>query len=385
MPRLVRRKPLLQRLSAVLNPMDFLLWLSEELETRDWDSENVGTQLGLGLNFVFLLARANSRSASPTDDVFGGEDKSLWLSIVVNSIVWSLAIFSVTNGVYTMMRTRKYRMFGANIDVQPGTPSARRVQVQGSPSSASPLRLLASMITPDTPESRAHPDKNRDVWELSVWDPLPISLRLFCLFGPAHVLVYIMFLPLPSLDPRPSVTVFNTLVIQVILSAQLLLFFSKFTQQAKDNSIIQKEVMREYDTKFVHPLMHPVVRDVGVQASTDAESTTEDLVQTGTPTTLIRRSFKTHKNPHIDEEESTPSQASFSKPNLFTPSGRRSDSFSPMPSIRSSGLRNSMPTPGRLPASVSTNNLGMPFSSALSGVSTHEPTVTTHVPRNGSV
>ncbi|ATY63930.1 hypothetical protein A9K55_004467 [Cordyceps militaris] len=372
MPRLVRRKPLLQRLSALLNPMDSLLWLSEELETRDWDSKNAGTQLGLGLNFVFLLARANSGSAQPTDDVFSGDDKSLWLSLVINSIVWGLGIFAVTNGVYTLTRARKYRMFEANIDVQPATPSAHRVRVQGSPISSSPLGFLASMITPDTPESRAHPDKRRDVWELSVWDPLPISLRLFCLFGPAHVLVYAMFLPLASLDPRPSMTVFNTLVIQGLLSAQLLLFFSKFTQQGKDNSIIQKEVMHEYDTKFVHPLMHPVVRDVGVQASADARSSTEDLVQTGTPTTLIRRSFKTHKNPHIDEEEPAPSRPRTLKPNLFTPSGRRSDSFSPMPSIRSSGLRSSMPAPVRLPASVSTSNLNMPFPSVFPGASTHD-------------
>lgn len=44
----------------MLNPMDFLLWLSEEMETRDWDSNLVGTQIGLSFNFVFLLARANS-------------------------------------------------------------------------------------------------------------------------------------------------------------------------------------------------------------------------------------------------------------------------------------------------------------------------------------
>lgn len=258
-------------------------------------------------------------------------------------------------------------MFEANIDVQPGTPSARRVQVSGSPATASPLRYIANMITPETAESRAHPDKSRDVWELSVWDPLPISLRLFCLFGPAHVLVYIMFLPLAALDPRPSITVFNTLVIQIILSAQLLLFFTKFTQQGKDNSIIQKEVMHEYDTKFVHPLMHPIVRDVGVQASAETGTSTDDLIQTGTPTTLIRRSFKTHKNPHIDEEEEpTPSRPSAIRPNLFTPSGRRSESFSPMPSVRSSGLRQSMPTPGRLPASASTNNLNLPFASTSS-------------------
>ncbi len=106
MPRLVRRKPLLERLSALLNPMDFLLWLSEELETRDWDSENAGTQLGLALNFVFLLARANSGSAPPADDVFGGEDKSLWLSLMVRLTVssklsyMSMLIFSPIGQFY---------------------------------------------------------------------------------------------------------------------------------------------------------------------------------------------------------------------------------------------------------------------------------------------
>ncbi|KAI5301073.1 hypothetical protein KEM56_001994 [Ascosphaera pollenicola] len=37
MPRLVRRQPFLERLKSYLNPLDFLLWLSEELDTRDWE------------------------------------------------------------------------------------------------------------------------------------------------------------------------------------------------------------------------------------------------------------------------------------------------------------------------------------------------------------
>lgn len=84
MPRLVRRKPLLQRVSAFLNPMDTLLWLFEELETRDWDSKQLGTQLGLGFNILFLLGRANYGSTSADDDVFGDDDKgSSWISLVV--------------------------------------------------------------------------------------------------------------------------------------------------------------------------------------------------------------------------------------------------------------------------------------------------------------
>lgn len=82
MPRLVRRTPLLERIKSMLNPMDFLLWLSEELETRDWDSTTAGTQLGLVMNFVFLIARANSASSS-SDDVFSDDAGTGWLAFFV--------------------------------------------------------------------------------------------------------------------------------------------------------------------------------------------------------------------------------------------------------------------------------------------------------------
>ncbi len=251
-------------------------------------------------------------------------------------------------------------MFEANIDVQPATPSARRVHVQGSPATSSPLRFISNMITPDTPESREHPDKKRDVWELAVWDPVPISLRLFCLFSPGHILVYLIFLPLAPLDPRPSVTIFNTILIQLLLSGQLLLFHAKFSQQSKDSAIIQKEVMHEYDAKFVHPMMHPIVRDAGTQISEDTDVDGGDLVQVGTPTTLIRRSFKTHANPHAGQDEMLASDTNVISSRIFTPPARRSELFTPSASTRSSGFRNSLPA-GQLPMSASANTI--PFSS----------------------
>lgn len=86
MPRIVRRTPLSERLKAMLNPMDFLLWLSEEIETREWDSKLVGTQIGLAMNFVFLLARANSGGKTTVDDVFGDDDAhSTFLAFFVSS------------------------------------------------------------------------------------------------------------------------------------------------------------------------------------------------------------------------------------------------------------------------------------------------------------
>lgn len=82
MPRLVRRKPFLQRVKDYLNPGDFLLWLSEEIETRDWDSKSVGTPLALGLHFVLVIARANVGGG--VDDVFEeGSSSTGWLSYVV--------------------------------------------------------------------------------------------------------------------------------------------------------------------------------------------------------------------------------------------------------------------------------------------------------------
>lgn len=74
----------MERVQAMLNPMDFLLWLSEEIETHDWDSKNVGTQVGLVMNFAFLLARANSGGTRVADPVFDdGSSASGWLAYLV--------------------------------------------------------------------------------------------------------------------------------------------------------------------------------------------------------------------------------------------------------------------------------------------------------------
>ncbi|KAH7328014.1 hypothetical protein B0I35DRAFT_403455 [Stachybotrys elegans] len=349
MPRLVRRRPLLERLQTMLSPGDFSLWLSEEIETRELDSKKVGTYLGLGLNFTLLVARANSGASAPEDDVFSDEAGSSWLSLFIYPIVWSLVCISLLNALYAFTRTRSYRLFEANVDVRPSTPSARRVKVQSTPtSSASPMRFLADLMTPDSAESRAHPDKSRDVWEISVWDPLPVSLQLVCLFSPGHVLAYLLFLPLAPLDPRPSVTVFCTLVMQGVLTGQLLVLASQFTQQAKDNAIIQKEVMHEYDTKFVHPRLHPVVRDVGTQVTEDQVGRTRDIVQTFTPTTQLRRGFETHPNPnyidHVDPDHLSNSHLShLRRTPAASPTAQYSEASRLGLTERKSGMRQSLP------------------------------------------
>lgn len=90
MPRLVRRQPLAERIKAYLNPLDFLLWVSEEIESSDWDQleKDWALPLGVGLNFIFLIARANSgrRISRAEDDVFGDDSDGLsWVNWFVRA------------------------------------------------------------------------------------------------------------------------------------------------------------------------------------------------------------------------------------------------------------------------------------------------------------
>lgn len=207
--------------------------------------------------------------------------------------------------------------------------------MQSSPVSSSPLRLIADVIGSETAQSRAHPDSTRDVWEVAVWDPWPACLQIFGYFSPLHVLMYMFELPLDPLAPRPSVTLFTCVVLQAGLSLLVHLLQSKNDQRQKDAALIQKEVMREYDTKFVHPRLNPVVRDVSTQVSMDSKDHEGDMVESGTPTTIIRRGFQTHPNPNYvshlgDSTTGSSVQANPALNNrLFTPAtrSRYSDSF----------------------------------------------------------
>lgn len=295
----------------------------------------------------------------------------------VRPLVWILIALSAANAFYTMTRSRHYRLFEVNVEQAPQTPSAQRVKVQSSPVASSPLRFLTKLMLPESAESRAHPDKTTDVWELAVWDPLPVSLQLFALFSPGHVLVYMLFLPLESMDPRPSVTVAKAIILQAILSAQMLLLQSRFSQQIKDTAVIHKEVLHEYDTKFVHPRLHPVVRDVGTQVSEDEEKKGRDFVELGTPTTVIKKEFQTHPNPnyirHVNPDSEGPVKHTPIASRLFTPtqSARRSDAFTPaVPSTRGSS-RQSLPAGYQpSPAISTTTTTGTQFGGNL-GVFTH--------------
>ena len=218
------------------------------------------------------------------------------------------------NAAYTFYRQRHYRLFESSVDAPLSTPSAQRVRVDSSPIASSPLRFLSNVLSRQNSEDRSHSDATRDVWEIAVWDPTPISLRTFCLFSPGHILVYWIFLPTTVSDPRPSITVVTTMVLAGLLSTQMLLLQSSFSRQSKDASVIHREVMNEYDTKYVHPRTQPRMRDVGTQYCSPGKSTRDmpqferanDSVDVYAPKFIINRGFNTRPNPnytkHVDPD-----------------------------------------------------------------------------------
>ncbi|KAK4937637.1 hypothetical protein LTR10_021783 [Elasticomyces elasticus] len=333
MPKYVRRAPLLERLKAYLNPYDFLLWLSEEIESNGWDQleKEWATPIGIALNLIFLVARANSKSTSRSyDDVFGDVPRIAWTSWLASFIVHFLTLVCIVNAAYTFWRKKHYRLFENPVDDVPSTPSAKRVRVDSSPVSSSPLRFLSNILGTETAQSRAHPDPTRDVWEVAVWDPLPVSLRLFCYFSPGHVLIYWLFLPTLSSDPRPSVTVATAMFLALLFSLQLTFLQSSYSTQTKDTAFISKEVLHEYDTKYVRPRTQPVYRDVGTQFSEQASYTSArdeqyNKVDVYTPMVVINRGFHTNSNPNYTkytDPEGATSSSSQLRHRLTTPDTR---------------------------------------------------------------
>lgn len=83
MPRLIRRRPLTERISALLNPLDWLLRLSEGFDPNDWEDwqKYWSSTIGIALNILFLIARANTGATSRGrgDDVFGDDEPSVGL------------------------------------------------------------------------------------------------------------------------------------------------------------------------------------------------------------------------------------------------------------------------------------------------------------------
>jgi hypothetical protein len=267
--RIVRQTPPWERVKSLFSIDDNQLWLEEAILSFDWEAfdKTWGTVLAIALNLIFIFARVNSGASASGSDLFVDEPTTssgffAWLCSLINYV---LLTSSVTNALYATLRTKQYRLFHTDTRQIPSTPSARRVKVDSSPATSSPLRLLSKIIAKKADEHDHSDDPEKDyVWEISVWDPVPISLRLAVLFSPGNVIVTCFLLPTHS--SNPGLAVAYVVAICTLLSGQGYILQKYFSQQNKDSTSIYSQVSKEYDTKFVHPNTEKkAVRDVGIQ------------------------------------------------------------------------------------------------------------------------
>ncbi|EPY49966.1 fungal protein [Schizosaccharomyces cryophilus OY26] len=239
MPKLIRRSSLKSR---ILNfPIDFLISISEDFDSVEWDkvSERWSIPLSLVSNILFIFICAylentktrlnrsqlfiGTRSAKATSSWFRGFLSFFLLCLVAFSIINIFSCFSFQKKTYrTLPQSDK------NVQTTPG--------------------LRPAHSEPNENEKRS--------FELVVWSPNVFSLYFSCLFSPIHLLILWIYILSPKI-----------ILLSVIFSLQLFFIARRFKDMMKDRDCLHQQVFYEYDKKFVEPRLSVVKRDVATNTS----------------------------------------------------------------------------------------------------------------------
>src|SRR5690606_13385507 len=133
--------------------------------------------------------------------------------------------------------------------VVPPTPSAKRVPVDSSPST-NIITNIASALSPQKKAKRAVPaSATTEVWQLSIWDPSPMSLPLLAPCYPVHVALYFLAFPIaPTRSHSTSSTSQTATYLAVLIMEALRSFRTShlvryFERQHSDKLVLSKEVL----------------------------------------------------------------------------------------------------------------------------------------------
>ncbi|POS84040.1 hypothetical protein EPUL_002838, partial [Erysiphe pulchra] len=198
-----------------------------------WNTPKNGNIVALMSHILYLLARANLKSSKePQNDIFA-------------------------------VKPAKSKLFNHTVI----TLSAQQVKINSLPLSSWRPSNVLNLFKKLSTETRTDQGSLHGTCEIAVWDPILLCLRIFCLFSPGHVLIYWLFYPRNAPDTQPGLDMMKVIFLQILISVQLCLLETHYTQRAKDLSIISRNVMNEYNVKFVYPRLNPIVRDSGTQCA----------------------------------------------------------------------------------------------------------------------
>lgn len=280
--RIVRRESLWSRITSA--PFDLWLSLNESIESIEWDDYvySIAIPSGTLSNLLLLFCRLAVDTSESTNKVSigmsllrGGEGGEIFASdytrrngsraqTIIYVATWMfgiiLLLISFTNALAVYASRKRYTLFSRPLDKVLDTPSCSIVELPNTgkqtayeDESPSFLSLIWKALSPA--ESKSVVSKEMaQVWVLDVWEPSLFSLYFFCTFSPLNAFS-IWFGPL---------SVFMELLLIPILSASFYLIATMFVVQQKDKSIINAEVLSEYDKQVVRPLVSVPKREAMV-------------------------------------------------------------------------------------------------------------------------
>ncbi|KAG0145205.1 hypothetical protein CROQUDRAFT_46199 [Cronartium quercuum f. sp. fusiforme G11] len=280
-------------------PSDKWMEIQEQLEMIDFGE--MGYSFGIGLIGVHLTIKltiaierarrnlVNSRRSTFSSSALAAGDRLSearalaksrfsisWLDILsLLSIL--LIVFSCWNAYKLFRSRRSYRMQIREVRSLSdfvcfhdpvNSPNASLVQSPTAPEAAAQtwgqaswkmIKRISNLLTGYPRPGADDVPKPSQIYQLDVWDPSDLRLKIFTLYSPANALLL-------HFGNFSENAIYCTLMM-VVINFHSHVLIKSFTQQVKDKNIVQSEVMNEYNTKFVYPTAFPHRRSIGTMTS----------------------------------------------------------------------------------------------------------------------
>ncbi|KAK9728366.1 hypothetical protein K7432_001155 [Basidiobolus ranarum] len=256
MPRYVKKRPLSERVKNA--PQDWIMQLLEEYETFDWEGLQLALSwpTALALNGLYVFVKA-IRSIDSTPDVsklkpvrdsaFIQRTRDTWLG---DSIHFWLDVFefvliaiSLCNTAYLFSQRKSYQLMNTDPKDSLTSPNIRRTDLDYEAPLWS-LNFPGKFLYPLWKRfGRSGRRANREIFELSMWNPYVFSLNIFCWFSPPQVAI------MWAMDGH---NFHYFLPIAFLVGVQIQFICNVYSTLLKDKQILFGQVYHEYNTKFVN-------------------------------------------------------------------------------------------------------------------------------------
>lgn len=355
--RIVRQESLFSRIKSA--PLDIWLSLNESIETIEWDSYvyTVGIPAAVILDVTLLVCRviiemmdysskstlnksrdqdvllssydrsggnllgwlSRRRSNFDDDALFSNDGQSISLQSRLKAFFYGITSFTaliiillgLANAWLVFNKTRTYTLLSRPLDKKPDTSSCRKIKISlendnipdedresDDPHNYNPFLKLFEAIKKFTKGSNISNDSSdpssryTEVWALDMWDPPVFNLYILSVFSPITI-ICVWFGPL---------SFFNILFITPLTSALLYFIVKMFLTKDKDKTIINSQVLQEYDDQIVKPIFSKARQDVsiGADGSVDFFLNRQQYI----PSSAIKKHSSTSSE-HLYDEYST--------------------------------------------------------------------------------